>query len=180
MRKKFNSPINRVLNIGSSRGFTMVETLVTVLVASIGLLGLAKLNALGMQNNQSAYWRTQATYLAYDMADRMRANDVGITAGSYDQPSATYTSSCFTTAGCSESQMAQSDFYQWKNTVAALLPNGTGMVCLTSTPASGTSTAPACDGATSVYAIKIWWTDEVASGDSSTQDEYFFYLNFEP
>ena len=176
-----------------NRGFTLVETLITVLVGSIGLLGLAKLNALGMQYNQSAYWRTQATYLAYDMADRMRANDTAVNAGDYNNPTATYTASCYTTTGCTSAELAKTDYYEWIAKVAELLPNGTGVVCETDNPDSGTSSAPDCHG-NRVYAIKIWWTDEISSGvtaspsgpsgpsgpSATPQDEYFFYLNFQP
>jgi len=55
-------------------GFTLLEVLVAILVLSIGLLGLAGLMASSIRNNHSAYQRTQATWLAYDMIDRMRVN----------------------------------------------------------------------------------------------------------
>jgi type IV pilus assembly protein PilV len=52
---------------GSSRGFTLVEVLVTLLVLSIGLLGIAKLLLVSSRANDSAYMRTQATALAYSL-----------------------------------------------------------------------------------------------------------------
>src|SRR3569623_1233592 len=52
------------------RGFTMLEVLISVVVLSIGLLGIAGLQATGQRNNHSAYLRSQATALAYDMIDR--------------------------------------------------------------------------------------------------------------
>ena len=67
-----------------ANGFTMVELLVAVLVLSIGLLGLAGLQAAGLRNNQSAYLRSQATILAYDVADRMRATRAAAAAGAYN------------------------------------------------------------------------------------------------
>lgn len=56
-----------------AKGSTLLEVLVSIVVLSIGLLGLAGLQATSMKSNHSAYMRSQATLLAYDLADRMRA-----------------------------------------------------------------------------------------------------------
>lgn len=55
-------------------GTTMIEVLVTILVMSVGLLGLAALQGFSLQAGQSAYYRTQATNLAYEVADFARVN----------------------------------------------------------------------------------------------------------
>ena len=55
-------------------GFTLVETLVALIVLSVGLLGVAGLQIFGLRGNLSASSRTQATYFADDIIDRMRAN----------------------------------------------------------------------------------------------------------
>lgn len=55
-------------------GTTLIEVLVTILVLSIGLLGLAALQGFSLQAGQSAYYRTQATNVAYEVADFMRVN----------------------------------------------------------------------------------------------------------
>ncbi len=62
---------------GRGNGFTLVEALVALLAPSIGLLGVAGLQLSGLRNNLSAAWRSQATYLSYDIIDRMRANRDG-------------------------------------------------------------------------------------------------------
>ena len=56
------------------RGFSLIEVLIALLVLAIGLLGLAALQAQGLRFNHDAYVRTQATHIAYDIVDRMRAN----------------------------------------------------------------------------------------------------------
>ncbi len=58
----------------TSRGFTLIEVLVTMIILAVGLLGLAGMQIAGMKANHSALLRTQATFAAYDLADRMRAN----------------------------------------------------------------------------------------------------------
>ena len=145
----------------SARGFTLIEVLVTVIILAIGLLGIAGLQAIGLRYNQSALLRTQATQLAYDMADRMRTNNLGFSAGNYDQPTSTAVANCSTTTGCTPAEMATNDMFVWSDTLSNTLPGGVGVVCLDSTSGDGTSnTAPACDGSGTVYAIKIWWLDD--------------------
>ncbi len=47
-----------------SRGFSLIEVLITILIFAVGLLGMAALQAVSMRSNQSANFRTQATALA--------------------------------------------------------------------------------------------------------------------
>ncbi|MFN3296231.1 type IV pilus modification protein PilV [Caldimonas sp.] len=65
------------------RGVSLIEVLVAVLVLSIGLLGIAGLQARALKNSQSAYERSQAVALTYMMLDAMRANVDQARAGSY-------------------------------------------------------------------------------------------------
>ena len=55
------------------RGVSMIEVLVTVVVLAIGLVGLGAMQLIGMQSNQGAYYRTQATFVAYELLDNLRA-----------------------------------------------------------------------------------------------------------
>ena len=59
------------------RGFTLVEALVALLALSIGLLGVAALQMSGLRSNMSSAWRSQATYLSYDIIDRGLRNGPG-------------------------------------------------------------------------------------------------------
>jgi|TARA_B110000240_G_C13428330_1_gene422572 type IV pilus assembly protein PilV len=62
--------MNKILN----SGFTLIEVLITLIVFSIGLLGLANLQGQSINSSYNAHLRTQATSLASSMIDRMRAN----------------------------------------------------------------------------------------------------------
>lgn len=160
---------------GKVAGFTLLEVLVAVVVLSIGLLGLASLQVNGLRFSHSAYLRSQATALAYELADRMRANTPGL--ASYNTPTTApllaLVPACrtFSTNGCTPAQMAQNDVAEWQRALAndpanglnGLLPNGRGVVCrdTTNPPATaddGTPAAPACDGGPT-WVIKIWWDD---------------------
>lgn len=151
----------------SMRGFTLIEVLVALLVLGIGLLGVAGLQSATLGMNHASYLRSQATVLAQDITDRMRANPRGTGNGAYFQGTATETSSCTTTTGCTTLEMAQHDLWEWQNLLAARLPSGEGVVCLDSTPDDGSgSGAPACDGAGTNPKVKIWW---FSKDDEATQ-----------
>lgn len=142
-------------------GFSLIEVLVAVIVLSIGLVGVAGLQAVSLKNNQSAFMRSQASALAYDLADRMRANVPGANANMYDPTAKAATANCKTSTGCTTQQMAQNDLYEWNAAITTYLPDGEGFVCIDSTPDDGTSAAnPQCDGTGTLFAIKIWWDDD--------------------
>ena len=61
----------------SAGGMTLVEVLVTLVIISVGLLGLAALQLTSLKGNQEAYARSQASALAGFILDRMRANPNG-------------------------------------------------------------------------------------------------------
>ncbi len=67
-------PTGKQRGLRHSRGVTLIEVLVTILIIGIGLLGLAGMQTVSMQYNHSSYLRTTANNLAYDIADRMRSN----------------------------------------------------------------------------------------------------------
>jgi len=121
----------------SQRGFSMLEVLIAVLVFSLGIIGLAGLLIFAIQSNHVAYLRTQATFLAHNMADRMSANPAGLWGnggnsfynGSY--PVSASTASC--AAGCNPQQLADYDKAQWSTQLTTFLPNAHGNInCITS------------------------------------------------
>jgi type IV pilus assembly protein PilV len=151
------------------QGFSLLEVLVTLIVLSVGLLGLAALQATTLQNNHSAYQRVQATLLASDMADRMRSNFNNEMLGGkyYHNPEATKKDGCRNTTGCTSEEMAQDDIYRWQNSCADLLPGGSCIVCIDKIPeVDDTPAEPECEANDITYqpglsyAIKIWWYDD--------------------
>lgn len=65
-------------------GFSLIELLIALLVLAVGLLGMASLMMVSMKSNQSAAQRSQASWLAYDIIERMRLNtDTSTTGNAY-------------------------------------------------------------------------------------------------
>jgi len=106
------------------KGFGLIEVLVSMLLLGIGILGMLGLQLNAMKFNQTAAYRTQATFLAYDIADRMRANAPQAIAGSYNIG--------MTSAAPSGASIADTDLRDWKNALATHLPAGNGSVARSS------------------------------------------------
>ncbi|MFT5721745.1 MAG: type IV pilus assembly protein PilV [Motiliproteus sp.] len=118
-------------------GFTLIEILVAVLILAIGVLGLIGMESLALNNNLGAYQRSQASILAYDLADRMRANRAGVAVSAYLAAFPTGAShACVSYSGaasaCSPLEIAENDIYRWTLTIADLLPGGVGSLDLAS------------------------------------------------
>ena len=149
----------KMLDVAHQWGATLIEVLVAVLVLSIGLLGLAGLQVTSLQSNHSAYYRSQATLLAYDIADRMRANRA-VALGSADYVTNFPTSSSSNTVSGSR---AARDKAEWLNRLALALPEGTGKV----------------EKNNSLITIHVRWNDTrgaiKAANDNNAHTETFSY-----
>jgi type IV pilus assembly protein PilV len=140
---KLNSIRNRC---PTARGFSLLELLVTLVVLSIGLLGLGLMQTTGLGLTKTAYARTQAMMLASDIADRIRANEAA--AANYVGPSATTPSAaapaCTAGATCLGPALAASDISDWSNRLLIELPGGTGQILdAAAVPAACTGTPTA-------------------------------------
>lgn len=143
-----------------SRGFTLLEVLVALLVMSIGLLGIGKLMMLSARANDSAYMRSQATALGYTILDAMRANRQAAIVQGYDTAMGVFPGApgCGTTVatGCNSGQQAQNDLWQWGTALGAQLPLGQGSV----TTVNGVDFFTGANAITAT--IVVQWADKVA------------------
>lgn len=101
-------------------GMTLIEVLIAVLVLSVGLLGLAAMQTVSLRQNQSAAVRSQATLLAYEITDRMRANRQAALDGDYNL--------AIGAATPTPSDIPTTDLADWRNELELRLPAGTGSV----------------------------------------------------
>lgn len=149
----------------AQHGFSMLEILITLVIVAIALLGTAGLQVYAMRVNQSGQFRTQAIFLASDIAERMEANRAAAIAGNYVQTlTSTTTVPAFdcTTTACNSANLANWDLSQWGQAIAILLPQATWQISQTSV-----SNNPI------TYSIVISWTDR--SSDKTSHGETFSY-----
>ncbi len=129
MRRGVNAPSSHAPLPGAPRsacGFTLIEVLITVVILSVGLLGVVALQAEGLKSGRTAILRNKAVALGADMADRMRSNRVGAIAGEYisaatDQGTNRNCADDLDgspTVACSPAFMADHDLWLWKRVLS--------------------------------------------------------------
>lgn len=143
----------------------MVEVLIAVFVLSVGLLGLAGLQAQSLQFNFSAYQRSQSNFLAYDIIDRMRVNRDEALLGTYDielDDDAPADPGCqAAAASCSTADMVNFDLAQWIGNIENLLTQGDGAVAVTVV------------GGRAQVEVTITWLDNRTLDESEDRTETF-------
>jgi type IV pilus assembly protein PilV len=113
-------------------GISLIEILVTLLVTSVGLLGIAALHLNSLRNTYDAGMRTHASVLAADIADRMRANRGTTTLPNYVV--------AIGTSYPTPTTQAQRDIAEWKALLTSRLPSGDGSVAFDAATARATIT----------------------------------------
>lgn len=99
-------------------GMGMVEVLIALVLFAFGMLGLAGLQTRSLWYGQSSLQRAQATALADDVFDRMRADRSNAKAGRWDTAFGTRA------ASITGLEIHKTDLSDWKRDVEALLPSG--------------------------------------------------------
>lgn len=146
------------------RGFTILEVLIALLVFSLGLLGMAGLLVISVKTNHSAYLRTQASFMAQSMGDRMRANLPRVWAGDYD---GTYsgttgdTDPCPSGTACTRENVATRDKSQFETQLGDQLPNASADIACTPDGTVDVSPSEQAGGApyTGLCHIVISWSE---------------------
>lgn len=127
-------------------GFSLLEVLITMLIVSFGLLGIAGIVITSLKNTQGSYARSQASLLANDIIDRMRAN----------RAVAETTTSPYNlalTAVPAGAGIVFDDLSQWRNSLKTSIPAGTGSVSVSD--------------ATKKVTVTVQWNDSHATADAA-------------
>jgi type IV pilus assembly protein PilV len=133
-----------------ARGFTLVESLIALLLLSIGLLGAGAMLLGALRAHADARLARIATCMVRDMADRIRANPrAGALYATYDgeDPDA----SCDSPTPCDPAQRARADLAQFTAAAHAAFPGTDTSARVEFEPATG----PA---APDHYAITLEWS----------------------
>jgi len=120
----------------------MIESMIALLVISIGMLGIASLQITAMKQNTIALNHSQAVWIGYNMADRVRANISQFTNYAGVDTKKAYAQDCMA-ASCSNLQMVRADAADWTTHVRSL-PAGRGLIT----------------GDATELAIIVMWDDE--------------------
>jgi type IV pilus assembly protein PilV len=177
-----------------ARGFSLVEVLISIIILSIGLLGMVALQAAALQGNRSARVQSVAVTLARELADMLRGNkDVAILRTDITNPylgdfSAKplvprTTSNCLNPGNScpfnpltplpGQTEVAAAQMTDWLARVDEALPGARVVVCFDDSPFDASTGLPrwGCTPSTNAtMMIKFGWTQGSTdrSGNSAT------------
>jgi len=152
------------------KGVGLLEVLITIVLLSIGFLAAARMQVEGLRFSQSAYYQSQAYFLANDMINRMRTNSDGVKDGEYDDiktSSDTVDPGCADKA-CNPKQLAQQDVYEWGGDFHSR--NEKAKNFIPALPSSADIKASASVNAVNddIWMVKLVWS-EIINGDIEKQ-----------
>ncbi len=113
--------IKQNLSLKKSQGFTLLEALIGFLILSIGMLGIASLQAISLKAGKTSVYNSVAMMKVDELFESMRANPTAL--GSYTGDGAN--NGCAGATDCSDVELAQDDVYWWKQNLTAGLPGET-------------------------------------------------------
>jgi type IV pilus assembly protein PilV len=126
------------------QGMTLIEVLVALLILTVGLLGAAAVQLNALKYTDSSRMTSQASFIAYDMMDRIRANS-----------GADYTVTPPTSGNLSVAR--DQDLYDFTTNIISFGgPTATGSITLNQR----------------VYTITINWSDARAANTASAQRSF--------
>ncbi|MFB9066623.1 type IV pilus modification protein PilV [Pseudofulvimonas gallinarii] len=160
---------------GRSRGFSLLEVLIALVVFSVGLLGLAAMMVSAVRGNHQAYHHSQAVYVATAMADGLRANLAAVNAGAYntDWISTAGGNAC---TSCNATDLAARDLAAWAQMANQRLPGGEVRVQCNSIAPSGY--APAAYNGTCTLGVR--WGEVGDTGQTQESSQRAFSWIIQP
>jgi type IV pilus assembly protein PilV len=153
-------------------GFTLLEAMIALVVLSVGLLGLAALQARSMQYNHDALTRSQASMIASEIMDRMRSRAYDMAPAPAETALAAYLAPA-TTADCvSPPITAVQEKGCWLRAIQTYLPNSAApQGTITTTASSNTTNGDPSDD---VYLINMRWTDRSTQPPQTITQSFAF------
>jgi type IV pilus assembly protein PilV len=136
--------------VKKNQGASLIEVLIAVLILGTALLTLSSLQSRSLQFNQSAYFRSQANILAYDILDRIRINREKAT--DYDL--------VLSDTAPTGTTLRDKDLKGWLDAITVMLPGGDGTVD--------------CD-ADKKCTVNILWTEQLSSATDDNETLTFTY-----
>lgn len=117
------------------RGITLIESLVAIVVAALGILGILGVQMRTLTDTQTTVRRAQAIRLIEDLSERLKVSPNALLTikdyeSGYDEKGSALTATDCASATCTPAEQAQYDLKQWKTTVEQTLPGGQASVFL--------------------------------------------------
>ena len=146
----------------------MIELLVAVVIMAVGILGIAGLQVVALQQNRSALMRAEASQLANDVMDRIRVNPDVIYSALIDADPSSTARNC-NQDNCTPTEMAEFDIAQWKCSLNSTDADGNPFSICNTFGIKGS--LPEAEGSISksgnIYTVKVRWVHDSDGHTSS-------------
>ena len=157
----------RHMNSKKQKGFTLIESLLTLFILTIGILGAAGLQMQGLRAGSVAMQRMIAVMKTKEIIERMRANNnieqriatagAGISLNAYNGGGLGSNEGCNTGTVCTSALMAATDLFMWQTDLANTLPGFASADVVVNAPPGNSAPVP--------VTVTINWVDR---GDNYT------------
>lgn len=148
------------LDMTQNRGFTLLEALIGFMILSIGMLGIASLQAISLKAGKTSVYGSVAAMKVEELFESMRANPTALS--TYSGGGAN--NSCTGVKVCTDAELAQDDVYWWKENLKAGLPTAATTV-VTVTPAVAPSKM-------ATVKVDLGWKERDKDSSSSVDKTY--------
>lgn len=147
-------------SIAKNRGFTLLEALIGFMILSIGMLGIASLQAVSLKAGKTAVYGSVAMMKVEELFESMRANPTVL---------ATYAmaginNACTGIKNCTATELAQDDKFWWTQNLTAGLPGAATTVV--------TVTAPVAPSKMASVKIDVIWKERDKDATGSVDKTY--------
>lgn len=146
------------------KGITLIESLIALVVAALGILGIVGIQMRTLADTQTSVRRAQAIRLIEDLSERMRVNPNGLSVlSSYSSAWNNTPTPGNCDSGCDQTSLVAFDIATWKESVKNNLPLGQANIFL----------APGEAGAANRYQLGVmiaWRENERFDADANYMD----------
>lgn len=150
-----------IRTIKTNRGFTLLEALIGFLILSIGMLGIASLQAVSLKAGKTSVYNSVALMKVEELLESMRANATALE--TYEGAGAN--NSCSGAATCSDVELAEDDVYWWKLNLKAGLPGAATTTVTATPPAVGASKM-------ATVKVEVFWNERDKDAAGSKAKSY--------
>ena len=135
-----------------NRGFTLLEALIGFLILSIGMLGIASLQAVSLKAGKTSVYGSVAMMKVDELFESMRINNSvdALTAYAAAGAGTGTDNSCSGATICTDVQLAQDDVFWWKQNLKDNLPDSAATSVILTLPAGTSQIA-------TVQVDVTWW-----------------------
>lgn len=143
------------------QGFSLLEALIGFMVLSVGLLGIASLQAVSLKAGKTSVYASVAVMRVAELIESMRANPTALST----YASSGTDNSCSGIKNCTVTELAQDDVYWWEQNLKAGLPG--------TVTTSVTVTAPTAPSKLAQVSVTVNWKERNKDSDGGSVDKSY-------